>query len=78
MNCNSCCGLLIRDPSRSGYCLFKIQWVAKLGRLVAKLGKWVAKLLALLLAPAALGVRIQTSLKNTKWAIKATAVAKTL
>jgi hypothetical protein len=34
----------------------------------AKLGRWVAKLVALLLATAALWVRIQTSLKNTKWA----------
>ncbi len=36
-------------------------WVAK------KVGRWVAKL-ARLLDTAALWVRIQTSLKNTKWA----------
>ncbi len=30
-------------------------------------GRWVAKLVARLLATAALWVRIQTSLKNTKW-----------
>jgi steroid 5-alpha reductase family enzyme len=30
-------------------------------------GRWVAKLVACLLAMAALWVRIQTSLKNTKW-----------
>jgi hypothetical protein len=34
-------------------------------------GIWVAKLIARLLAPAALWVRIQTSLKNTKWATSA-------
>ncbi len=45
------------------------RWVAKqelgglLGRCVA-----IAKLVARLLAAAALWVRIQTSLKNTKWA----------
>jgi hypothetical protein len=43
------------------------RWVAKLGRKVAKLGRWVAKLVARLLARAALWVRIQKSLKNTKW-----------
>jgi len=31
-------------------------------------GRWVAKLVARLLATATLWVRIQTSLKNTKWA----------
>ncbi len=46
------------------------RWVTKSGRWVAKLGSWVAKLVARLLATAAHhGVRIQTSLKNTKWAI---------
>jgi hypothetical protein len=39
----------------------------KNGKWVAK-GRWVAKLVAHLLATAALWVRIQTSLKNTKWA----------
>jgi hypothetical protein len=38
---------------------------------VAKLGRLVAKLEARLLAMAALWVRIQTSLKNTKWATQA-------
>jgi hypothetical protein len=33
-----------------------------------KQGNWVAKLVARLLATAALWVRIQTSIKNTKWA----------
>jgi hypothetical protein len=47
------------------------RWVAKLGRWVAKLGRWVAKLVARLLATAALLVRIQTSLKNTKWVTSA-------
>jgi hypothetical protein len=32
--------------------------------------RWVAKLVPRLLATAALWVRIQTSLKNTKWATK--------
>jgi hypothetical protein len=35
------------------------------------LWRWLAKLVARLLATAALGVRIQTSLKNTKWATSA-------
>ncbi len=39
-------------------------------RWVAKLGRWVAKLVPSLLATVALWVRIQTSLKNTKWATK--------
>jgi hypothetical protein len=34
----------------------------------AKLGRWVAKLVAHLLATAALWARIQTYLKNIKWA----------
>ena len=39
------------------------------GRWMAKeVGRWVAKLVARLLATAALWVRIQTSLRNTKWA----------
>ncbi len=44
------------------------RWVAKLvGKRVAKLtGRWVAKLVARHLATAALWVRFQTSLKNTK------------
>jgi len=45
--------------------------VAKIGRWVAKIGRWVAKLVARLLATAALWVRIQTSLMNTKWATSA-------
>ncbi len=32
------------------------------------IGRWVAKLVAHLLATAALWIRIQKSLKNTKWA----------
>jgi hypothetical protein len=43
-------------------------WVAMSWRWVAKAGRLVAKLVAPLLATAALWVRIQTSLKNTKWA----------
>ncbi len=39
-----------------------------LGRWVVKLGRWVAKVVALLLDMAALWVRFQTCLKNTKWA----------
>jgi hypothetical protein len=35
---------------------------------MAKFGRWVAKMVARLLATAALWVRMQTSLKNTKWA----------
>jgi hypothetical protein len=35
------------------------------------LGKWVAKLVAHLSDTAALGVRIQDSLKNTKWPAEA-------
>jgi hypothetical protein len=35
---------------------------------VSGVGKWVAKLVAHLLATAARWDRIQTSLKNTKWA----------
>ncbi len=35
---------------------------------MGKLGRWVAKLVARLLATAALWVRIQTPLRNTKWA----------
>jgi hypothetical protein len=31
-------------------------------------GRWIAKLVTRLLATAALCIRIQTSLKNTKWA----------
>jgi hypothetical protein len=38
----------------------------KVGKWVAKSGRWVAKLVARLLAKAALWIRIQTSLKNTK------------
>jgi hypothetical protein len=34
-------------------------------------GRWVAKLVARLLTTAVLWVRIQTSLKNTKWATEA-------
>jgi hypothetical protein len=37
------------------------------GRGVDKLGRWVAKLVVRLLATAALLVRVQTYLKNTKW-----------
>ncbi len=37
---------------------------------MAKLGRRVDNFLAHLFAPAALWVRIQTSLKNTKWAAK--------
>ncbi len=37
----------------------------------AKSWRWVAKLIARLLATAALWIRIQTSLKNTKWVTKA-------
>ncbi len=46
------------------------RWVAKLvGRRVAKLvERWVAKLVARLLTTAALWVRSQTYLQNTKWA----------
>jgi hypothetical protein len=43
-------------------------WVARLGGWVAKLGEWVAKLVQRPLAMEALRVRIQTSLKNHKWA----------
>ncbi len=40
-----------------------------LWRVMAGLGgRWMAKFVAQLLAAAALWVRIQTSLKNTKWA----------
>jgi hypothetical protein len=44
------------------------RWVAIVGRWVAIVGRWLDKLEAHLLATAALWVRIQTSLKNTKWA----------
>ncbi len=53
---------LVRWVAKSG------RWLAKLVRWVAELGRWVAKLVARLLATAVLLVRIQTSLKNTKWA----------
>jgi hypothetical protein len=43
-------------------------WVAKQEGWVAKLEGWVAKSVARQLATAALWVRIQTSLKNHKWA----------
>jgi hypothetical protein len=43
--------------------------MAKIGRLVAKIGRWVAKLVACLLATVSLWVRIQTSIKITKWAM---------
>jgi hypothetical protein len=46
-------------------------WVAKSGGWVVIVGRWVAKLVARLLATAALWVRIQTSLQDTKWATKA-------
>jgi hypothetical protein len=36
-----------------------------------QVGRWMATLVARLLATAALWVLIQTSLKNTKWAIQA-------
>jgi hypothetical protein len=42
--------------------------VANIGRWVANVGRWVAKLVARLLATAALWVRIQKFLKNTKLA----------
>jgi hypothetical protein len=44
-------------------------WVAKREGWVAKWEGWVAKSVARQLATAALWVRIQTSLKNHKWAI---------
>jgi hypothetical protein len=44
------------------------RWEAKLGRWVAKIGRWVAKFIANLIVTAVLWVRIQTSLKNHKWA----------
>ncbi len=48
------------------------RWVAKLmGRWGASLGRWVAELVARLLVTAALWVRIETSLKNTKRATSA-------
>ncbi len=43
-------------------------WVAKLEGWVAKSEGWVAKSVARQLATAVLWVRIQTSLKNHKWA----------
>jgi hypothetical protein len=42
--------------------------MVKIGRLVAKLVGRVAKLVARLAATAALWVRIQAFLKNSKWA----------
>jgi hypothetical protein len=44
------------------------RWDAKLGRWLAKIGRWVTSLVVSLLATAAVWARIQTSLKNTKWA----------
>jgi hypothetical protein len=40
--------------------------MANIGRWVAKVGRWVVKVVARLLATAALRVRSQTALKNTK------------
>jgi hypothetical protein len=45
-------------------------WVAKSEGWVAKLEGWVAKSVARQLTTAVLWVRIQTSLKNNKWAHK--------
>ncbi len=55
----------VNTPSVTKDCNF----VLKQGRWVSKKGRWMDKLIARLLATAALRVRIQTSLKNTKWAI---------
>jgi hypothetical protein len=44
------------------------RWMNEFGRWVAEFGRWMNELLAHLLATAGLWVRIQTFLKNTKWA----------
>ncbi len=53
---------------QEGWVAKKEGWVAKQEGWVAKKEGWVAKSLARQLATAVLWVRIQTSLKNHKWA----------
>ncbi len=67
------------DGWLSGRWVAKLErWVAKLERWVAKLERWVAKLVVRLLATAALWIRIQPSLNNTKMGFIYKGVANTL